>query len=363
MFDNEDSTLQDDTGLQYVDCIRLIDGGQLHKFESLVMKHDLIKMETTTNNKPLLFNAIEHNDENFVRLLLEMEVPLDKTYGVMIQSSDLSMESSIPSLENQHHMIKRLMNAHEYALELNRPHLANIIWKKMNLPSFEERYQNTIRTNDIRKCDNFIRKIRNEKRQYELCKEGIFLAAYAGSVRLLDYFLTRWKIDINIQKQTDDGYITTPILTAITSNQSEASKFLLFRGADGSLKGQFDNALVTALNYNSHTDLIRLLLEKNVDLTARHPSYPKLSLRDYCVITDRVKAKCEIDNYIAKLISNGSYKKLKYLVDHGYTHLNVRLKGKRDGRQLANERYYSNIVKLIDDVEEAKARARQKMNY
>ncbi|CAF0878065.1 unnamed protein product [Didymodactylos carnosus] len=82
MFDNEDSTLQDDTGLQYVDCIRLIDGGQLHKFESLVMKHDLIKMETTTNNKPLLFNAIEHNDENFVRLLLEMEVPLDKTYGV-----------------------------------------------------------------------------------------------------------------------------------------------------------------------------------------------------------------------------------------------------------------------------------------
>lgn len=68
---------------QYLDCVRLVEGGHIRRFENAVIKFDVVQFELHKHpNKPLLFYAIEHNDEVFVKLLLEMEVPLDKSYSV-----------------------------------------------------------------------------------------------------------------------------------------------------------------------------------------------------------------------------------------------------------------------------------------
>ena len=49
-------------------------------------KFDFIQYELNDENeasgKSLLFYAIEHNDETFVKVLLEMEAPLNKSYSV-----------------------------------------------------------------------------------------------------------------------------------------------------------------------------------------------------------------------------------------------------------------------------------------
>jgi ankyrin repeat protein len=260
-------------------------------------------------------------------------------------------------------LIKKSLTAYEYAQELKHYHLADLIRHRLRLPSFQQRFFRVLQLNDVRRCDTFIKHLRNEVRQRNLAKDGFFYAAQLGSVRLLDYFLTRWKIDINTQQLSNENYPTTALLTAITYNQNDAAKFLLFRHADPSIKGQYDNALVTALHYQSTNDLIRLLLDKNVDLTVKHPDFKKLTLREYCVFTNRVKAKIELDSYIVRLINNGNYKRLKWLIDHGYKHINVNVSYKRNGKQLAKERYYEKIVKLIDDLEHAQIKARKKMNY
>jgi hypothetical protein len=260
-------------------------------------------------------------------------------------------------------LVQKTLNAYEYACELQRDYIADLINRRTNLPPYEQRYFRILQSNDVRRCETFIHRLLNDKRQHDLAVKGFFYSAQLGSVRLLDYFLTRWKIDINIQQEQDNGYLTTALLTAITYKQNEAAKFLLFRNADPSIKGQYDNALVTALHYQLENDLLRLLLDKNVDLTVRHPDYKNLSLREYCILTNRVKAKVELDAYIIRLINNGNYQRLKWIVDRGYTYINVNVNPKRNGKQLAKERYYEKIVKLIDDVEYAQMKARVKMNY
>ena len=261
-------------------------------------------------------------------------------------------------------LISKVLNAYEYAVELKYTHLADLIRQRSKFLPFEQRYIRVLQSNDVRRCNTFLNQLRNESKQQKLAEEGLFFAAQLGSVRLLDYFLTRWKIDINLQRKINESTgSTTPLLTAITHNQSEAAKFLLFRHADPSLKGPYDNALVTALHYQASNDLIRLLLDKHVDITGRHPEYKRLSLREFCIATNRVQAKTELDAYILRLINSGSYKRLKWLVDHGYKHINVYISHRRYGRNLAKERYQEKIVKLIDDVESAQMRSRQKMNY
>lgn len=260
-------------------------------------------------------------------------------------------------------LVQKTLNAYEYACELQLENIANLIQQRTMLPPYEQRFHRVLQLNDNRRFDTFIRRLHNEKAEEEYAKKGYFYSAQMGSVRLLDYFLTRWKIDINIEQELDNGYSTTALLTAIKYKRSDAAKFLLFRNADPSIKGQYDNALVTALHYESSNDLLRLLLDKNVDLTARHPDYPKLNLREYCVLTSRVKAKSEIDAYIVRLITQGNYDRLKWLVDHGYTNINVSINAKRNGKQLARDRYFDKIVKLIDDVESTQIRAKIKMNY
>ena len=76
---------------QYLDCVRLVEGGHIRRFENAVTKFDVVQFELNKHpNKPLLFYAIEHNDEVFVKLLLEMEVPLNKSYTVSrTESHDL----------------------------------------------------------------------------------------------------------------------------------------------------------------------------------------------------------------------------------------------------------------------------------
>lgn len=260
-------------------------------------------------------------------------------------------------------LVQKTLTVHEYAREFQRDYIADLIDHRMKLPAYNERFFRVLQLNDVRRCDVFIRKLIHEQRQRNLARQGFFYAAHLGSVRLLDYFLSRWKIDIDSQDEQDDGYVTTALLTAITCRENEAAKFLLFRGADPSIKGRYDNALVTALHYQSKNDLLRLLLDKHVDLTARHPDYPKLSLRDYCILTNRVQAKKELDGYIIRLISQGNYQRLKWLVDRGYRYINVHVSNKRNGRQLAYERYFDKIVKLIDQVEHADMQAKIKMNY
>jgi hypothetical protein len=72
-----------DEGTLYVDCVRLVEGGYTRRFEHVAAKFDIVEYELNDGPaKPLLFYAIEHNDEAFIRTLLEMEVPLDKKYSV-----------------------------------------------------------------------------------------------------------------------------------------------------------------------------------------------------------------------------------------------------------------------------------------
>lgn len=95
-FDNNNK--DDDT--QYVDCIRFVEGAHIRRFENIAAKFDIVQYELNDEDggptKPLIFYAIEHNDETFVKVLLEMEVPLDKAYSVSkrniqnIISKDLS---------------------------------------------------------------------------------------------------------------------------------------------------------------------------------------------------------------------------------------------------------------------------------
>ncbi|CAF0815785.1 unnamed protein product [Rotaria sordida] len=67
---------------QYVDCIRLVEGGHIRRFENIVAKFDIIQYELNDGpSKPLIFYAIEHNDEPFLKVLLEMEIPLNKSYS------------------------------------------------------------------------------------------------------------------------------------------------------------------------------------------------------------------------------------------------------------------------------------------
>ncbi len=71
---------------QYLDCIRFVEGGHFRRFENIVAKFDIVQYELNDEDdgptKPLIFYAIEHNDETFVKILLEMEVPLNNSYSV-----------------------------------------------------------------------------------------------------------------------------------------------------------------------------------------------------------------------------------------------------------------------------------------
>jgi hypothetical protein len=72
-----------DDGAEYIDCIRLVEGGHMRRLENAVAKFDIVQYELNDGpTKPLIFYAIEHNDETFVKFLLDMEVPLDKSYSV-----------------------------------------------------------------------------------------------------------------------------------------------------------------------------------------------------------------------------------------------------------------------------------------
>ena len=86
--DKDDATL-------YIDCIRLVEGGHLRRFQNIAAKFDVVRYELNDGpGKSLLFYAIEHNDEAFVKLLLDMEVPLEKKYSVRIFSLKQSIAFS-----------------------------------------------------------------------------------------------------------------------------------------------------------------------------------------------------------------------------------------------------------------------------
>ena len=70
----------------------------------------------------------------------------------------------------------------------------------------------------------------------------------------------------------------------------------------------------------------------------------------------RVKAKLIIDEHVIKLIANGEYEKLKTLSELGYRHFNIKNRLRKEGRQIAVERYHKNIVQLIDEIEEHEKR-------
>jgi ankyrin repeat protein len=259
-------------------------------------------------------------------------------------------------------LISKTLNAYEYACELQRTSLASRIDQQSKLDTYEKRYLNVLEKNDVARCNEFIHRLRNQQREHDTAQRGFFYAAQLGSIRLLDNFLREWKLDIDCQT-SNNGYSTTALLTALEFKQNGAAKFLLLHSANPFVKGQFENALVAALHYQSSNELLRILLDKNVDLSARHPEYPNQNLRGYCVLTNRVQAKEELDKYIIRLIKLGDCKRLERLVKHGYTDINVKKRRNRTARQLAHERYEVDIVLLMDSVEKQEKQARVKMNY
>ena len=117
---------------------------------------------------------------------------------------------------------QKTLTAAEFARALNRNSLAELIDQHARLAPHSERFYRVLQTNDIRRCDTFIRHLNNEEREEELAVEGLFHAARLGSVRLLDYFLSRWKIDVNIEREDEHHHRATALSTAITANQNEA---------------------------------------------------------------------------------------------------------------------------------------------
>ena len=95
----------------------------------------------------------------------------------------------------------------------------------------------------------------------------------------------------------------------------------------------------------------------------RNLRQPKLSLREYCIQLNKVKAKAALDEYIFVLIASGDYDKLKYISDNGYMSINVTNRFGKTGKDLAFERCRPNIVKLIDVIEEKQRKLKTKMNY
>lgn len=103
-----DPTQAKDADSQYLDCIRLVEGGHIRRFENFAAKFDIVHYESNPNDdgptKPLLFYAIEHGDETFVKVLLEMEVSLNKSYLVSVnQQSNLLLIEEFSRSWLQHH--------------------------------------------------------------------------------------------------------------------------------------------------------------------------------------------------------------------------------------------------------------------
>lgn len=75
-----------DRANQYVELTRFVEGGHFRRFEEAVRKFNVVEYELTEEDdrpsKSLIFYAIEAFDEGFVRLLLNMELPLDQKYTV-----------------------------------------------------------------------------------------------------------------------------------------------------------------------------------------------------------------------------------------------------------------------------------------
>ncbi len=83
--DDRDQSVSDaqDGETLYIDCIRLVEGGHLRRFEKVAAKFDIVQYELNDGpSKSLLFYAIEHNDEIFVKTLLDMGIPVNKKYSV-----------------------------------------------------------------------------------------------------------------------------------------------------------------------------------------------------------------------------------------------------------------------------------------
>ncbi|CAF0857001.1 unnamed protein product [Adineta ricciae] len=78
---DKNNAKQDDDDAQYIECIRLVEGGHLRRFENLVKYFDVVQYESDDKaTKPLIFYAIERNNDPFVKFLLQMEIPLNKSY-------------------------------------------------------------------------------------------------------------------------------------------------------------------------------------------------------------------------------------------------------------------------------------------
>ncbi len=99
--DKSPSDTIDDAAL-YMDCIRLVEGGHVRRFENAAAKFDVVQYELNNGpSKSLLFYAIEHNVEAFVKILLDMEIPLDKKYSVRMFFFSVSLLGQYVYLVNK----------------------------------------------------------------------------------------------------------------------------------------------------------------------------------------------------------------------------------------------------------------------
>ena len=82
--DDDDTKVEQNTDdSDYLECIRCVQGGQSRRLENLASRFDLVQYELNQpSSKSLLLYAIEHNQESIVRILLDMEVPLHRSYSV-----------------------------------------------------------------------------------------------------------------------------------------------------------------------------------------------------------------------------------------------------------------------------------------
>jgi hypothetical protein len=111
---------------KYVDCIRLVQGEHVRRFENVVAKFDIVNHELNNSlNKSLLFYAIENNNETLVKILLEMDVPLNKSYSVSNESIE-SYERALNRFKNKAYLTSNMSSnvltetlwaSHSFAIE------------------------------------------------------------------------------------------------------------------------------------------------------------------------------------------------------------------------------------------------------
>lgn len=91
----------------------------------------------------------------------------------------------------------QLLKPLDYAKYMKQDEIVALIRKKMSEPSLQERWLKKLETIDVARIENFKSKVKDPVVLKELLEIGLIKASELGSVRLIDYFVVNYNVNIN----------------------------------------------------------------------------------------------------------------------------------------------------------------------